>query len=72
MVQVLCEDAIRVKAGHRAATLADLTRMYWSAAILFRRGRPSPHIEPTLWHVLWKTTGALHERVDETLKEVLK
>lgn len=48
-----------------------LTLMYWSASILHRRGRTSPQIKSTLWHVAKHSHGALRRRTIQTLKEVI-
>lgn len=48
-----------------------LTLMYWSASLLYRKGRPSNQIKPTLWHVAKHSHGALRRRTIQTLKEVI-
>jgi hypothetical protein len=48
-----------------------LTLMYWSASQLYRRGRTSQHVKPTLWHVVRHSHGALRKRAIKTLKEVI-
>ena len=48
-----------------------LTLMYWSASQLYRRGRLSQHIKPTLWHVARNANGALRNRAIKALKEVI-
>lgn len=48
-----------------------LTLMYWSASLLYRRGRTSPRIKPTLWHVVRTAHGPLRRRAIQTLKEVI-
>lgn len=51
--------------------LRDLTLMFWSASLLYRRGRTSNQIKPTLWHVVRHSHGPLRKRAIQTLKEVI-
>lgn len=51
--------------------LRSLTRMYWSAAFLHRRGAPNPNIKATLWHVAKQSHGALRTKTIAVLKEII-
>ncbi|MGZ2448275.1 hypothetical protein ACVIRO_001029 [Rhizobium ruizarguesonis] len=50
----------------------ELLRMYWSAAYLFRRepGRIRDRVIATITHVVTHSSGLLHQRAANLLREV--
>lgn len=51
--------------------LRELTKIYWSAALIYRSARPQTYVRSSLLHVTLNASGRLHAKAAELLKEII-